>query len=138
MAQTVYSRVDLKNYKLGRREQLLMLEIGKDTIDSASAFVKYISDEYGLSSSSVWYNLNNLKEMRLLDFANKEEIRRKPLSLTLSGIETLAELEKSKGVIFAYFMPMELSAMQRELGNRQSAVDYAFYYGKQKQGALGV
>jgi biotin operon repressor len=57
---------------LSQREQLIVLEIDHDAIDSASSFVDYISDEYGISKSSVWYNLNCLKEEGVIDFADKQ------------------------------------------------------------------
>jgi len=79
--------------KLSRREQLLIAEIGTDSIDAASRFVDYISDVYGFSKSSVWYVLNRLKEKSLIEFASKEEVG-KPLYLTKTGIEELRMLER--------------------------------------------
>jgi DNA-binding PadR family transcriptional regulator len=80
--------------KLSRREQLILLEIGYDAIDSASAFVGYMSEEYGFSKSSLWYNLKRLKERKLLDFATKDEPG-KTLVLTRRGAEQLRTLVSS-------------------------------------------
>jgi DNA-binding PadR family transcriptional regulator len=80
--------------KLTKREQLVVLEIADDTIDSASSFVSYISESYGFSKSSVWYNLNRLKEKKVLDFATKDEPG-KTLTLTKQGVHELRMLEKS-------------------------------------------
>jgi len=79
--------------KLTRREQLLILEIGRDRIDAASKFVDYIYDIYGISKSSTWYLLNKLKEKGILDFASKDEIG-KPLFLTKAGIAELSSIER--------------------------------------------
>ena len=84
----------LKITKLTKREQLLVLEIGGDAIDSASAFVSYISESYGFSKSSVWYNLNRLKEKKVLDFATKEEPG-KVLELTKQGSQELRAMSKA-------------------------------------------
>ncbi len=80
--------------RLTRREQLVVLEIGGDTIDSASAFVAYMSEIYGFSKSSVWYNLNRLKEKGVVDFATKEEPG-KSLTLTGTGEKRLTALAKA-------------------------------------------
>lgn len=65
-----------------------MFEIGRDRIDSASSFVNYVYEVYGFSKSSVWYNLNRLKELGILDFANKDEVG-KPLCLTRAGLNEM-------------------------------------------------
>lgn len=78
---------------LTRREQLLVLEIGMDRIDSASSFVGYISEAYGFSKSSVWYNLNRLKEKGVVDFATKDEPG-KALLLTKEGACELHIMER--------------------------------------------
>jgi hypothetical protein len=80
--------------RLTRREQLVVLEIGGDVIDSASAFVAYMSEIYGFSKSSVWYNLNRLKEKGVVDFATKEEPG-KSLILTNAGEKRLSALAKA-------------------------------------------
>lgn len=83
----------IEKVRLTKREQLIVLEIGDDMIDSASAFVGYLSDAYGFSKSSVWYNLNRLKEKGVVDFASKEE-QGKPLGLTEFGSHQLRSLVK--------------------------------------------
>ncbi len=80
--------------RLTRREQLVVLEIGGDVIDSASAFVAYMSEIYGFSKSSVWYNLNRLKEKGVVDFATKEELG-KSLTLTGAGEKRLTALSRA-------------------------------------------
>lgn len=89
---------------LTRREQLVMLEIGTDSIASASSFVEYMCDSYGISKSSVWYILKRLKERNLLDFATKDE-HGKSLELTRPGREKLGLLEHSRMEILNYFTP---------------------------------
>ena len=91
----VVSRDDAKFSKLTLREQLVIIEIGFDKINSASSFVEYISESYGFSKSSVWYNLNRLKEKGMLDFATREEIG-KALELTTTGASEFSMLEKSQ------------------------------------------
>lgn len=101
MAHTILdSSVDKQ--KLGMREQLLMLEIGYDSMDSASSFVDYVNDEYGFSKSSVWYNLKRLKDFGLVEFANREEIG-KPLCLTRVGRGQLGTFERSRRELAAHF-----------------------------------
>ncbi len=84
----------VEKMRLGKREQLIILEVGRDSIDSASAFVDYITESYGYSKSSIWYNLNRLKELGLADFATKEEPG-KVLMLTRDGLRELQSLERS-------------------------------------------
>ncbi|MCL4371800.1 hypothetical protein M1373_00565 [Candidatus Marsarchaeota archaeon] len=81
-----------ENYeRLTQREQLIIVEIGADKIDSASSFVIYMSEAYGISKSSVWYALNRLKERRLVDFASKDDPGRQ-LALTEQGNAVLHKL----------------------------------------------
>lgn len=87
---------------LSRREQLVMLEIGLDSIASASSFVEYMCDSYGISKSSVWYILKRLKDRNLLDFATKDEPG-KILGLTRYGKDALQTVERSKMEILNYF-----------------------------------
>ena len=102
MARMVYYSVSAERSRLIQREQLILLEIGRDEIDSASAFVEYLGGEYGFSKSSIWYNLNRLKEKGLLDFASKDSVG-KPLMLTPLGLEELGRLEPSRNKIAAGF-----------------------------------
>ena len=102
MARMVYYSVSAERSRLIQREQLILLEIGRDEIDSASAFVEYLGSEYGFSKSSIWYNLNRLKEKGLLDFASKESVG-KPLILTQAGLSELGRLEPFRSKIAAGF-----------------------------------
>lgn len=95
-------RVEFSKLKLSRREQLIMLEIDRDRIDTASSFVDYINEEYGFSKSSIWYCLNRLKESKLLEFANKTE-HGKPLCLTKYGLDQLRGMESNRNEIVKEF-----------------------------------
>ena len=110
----VETRVYSKAVALTEREQLLMLEIGTDSIDSASSFVNYISEMYGFSKSSVWYTLNKLKERGLADFASKEEPG-KGLSLTQSGMAEMRGMERQKAAILDKFTNSFLSGADAPL-----------------------
>ncbi|MEM0154950.1 MAG: hypothetical protein QW814_03910 [Methanothrix sp.] len=94
--------------KLTEREQLVILEIGSDTIDSASSFVGYISDTYGISKSSVWYLLNRLKEKELLDFASRDELG-KPLRLTQLGRSALGSINANGKDLMARYESVSLA-----------------------------
>lgn len=96
--------------RLNRREQLLVLEIGRDRIDTASSFVDYISDSYGFSKSSAWYCLKRLRELGLAEFANKEEPG-KPLTLTRAGEHHLCIIERSKGELIGHFSALAYSTL---------------------------
>ncbi|MCL5679795.1 MAG: hypothetical protein M1465_00415 [Candidatus Marsarchaeota archaeon] len=93
--------------RLTEREQLVILEIGLDSIDSASSFVGYISDTYNISKSSVWYLLNRLKEKELLDFASKDE-HGKPLKLTGVGAEVFGHVDNGKKELMARYESVSL------------------------------
>lgn len=95
-------RIDSSSKGLLEKEELTIMEIGLDEIDSASSFVSYISEEYKLPKSSVWYNLKKLKELGLLDFANKDE-KGKKLSLTKSGVYMYHHIKDEKTDIMAKF-----------------------------------
>lgn len=116
MAQ-IYTSVELKNLKLSRREQLIMLEIGKDRIDTASSFVDYINENYGFSKSSIWYCLNRLKELGVVEFANKTE-HGKPLCLTRHGLSELGKLGSAGNEIVAEFSNSYLNKLQNSIANR--------------------
>lgn len=88
------TRVISRAQSCSKREQLVLLEIDIDKIDSASGFVDYMRSSYGFSKSSLWYNLNRLKEKGMLDFASREEPG-KFLALTRQGLRTLEELWRS-------------------------------------------
>ncbi len=100
---------------LSRREQLIMLEIGVDSISSASSFVEYMEESYSISKSSLWYTLKRLKERNLIDFATKDEPG-KSLVLTQQGRNCLSVVERSKIDILRYFtgtVVSEAVGMQR-------------------------
>ncbi len=92
-------RADAKKMRLSEREQLFIIEIGGDTIDSASSFVSYIKDIYGIAKSSSWYCLNHLKGLGLLHFASKSEKGAIGLSLTIEGKDLLSNLSTNPTII---------------------------------------
>ncbi len=85
-------RVDTKKIRLSEREQLFILEIGSDVIDSASRFVNYIDEIYGIAKSSSWYCLKKMKELSLLHFDSKVEHMSDGLFLTNRGKDILHSL----------------------------------------------
>ncbi len=107
----VQRRAYAKSIALTEREQLVVLEIGRDSIDSASAFVGYISEMYGFSKSSVWYNLNRLKEKGLAEFASREDQGR-PLALTRSGMDELEHLEPLRNRLIEAFSQAYLKGQE--------------------------
>ncbi len=115
MAQ-IYTSVELKRFKLSRREQLILLEIGKDRIDTASSFVDYMQENYGFSKSSMWYCLNRMKEFGVAEFANKAE-HGKPLCLTKIGLSELAKLEVSRNEIVTRFTTSFLNSTRIRYSN---------------------
>ncbi len=80
------------------KNNVLLLEIGFDHITTATSFVAYVSDKYGFSRSSVWYNLKKLKSKGVIDFAEKGEEAR-ALTLTKKG-ELQLRSTVSKGANF--------------------------------------
>lgn len=119
MAQ-IYSRAYAKEAKFSRREQLIMIEIDKDSIDTASSFVEYLKDNYGFSRSSSWYCLNNLKEQGVVAFANKDEMG-KPLSLTKTGLEALSKLNTSRNELITHFS----SSFMKEIQEKEAMPIYS-------------
>jgi hypothetical protein len=101
VAQQFASR-DACKTRLIRREQLILAEVGRDRIDSASSFVDYLCESYGFSKSSVWYNLKSLKKKGVLDFATKEE-QGKPLALTEEGLVQLAAIGSKRNMLMEAF-----------------------------------
>lgn len=87
--------LDTREDRLLRREELILLEIGRDRIDSASAFVDYMHEAYGFSKSSVWYNLNRLKEKGFLAFASRDTPGL-PLELMGRGVDALPTVERGR------------------------------------------
>ena len=79
------------------RERLIILEIGRDRIDSASSFVDYIASEYSISRSSVWYSLNSLKDKGVVHFADRFSMG-EPLVLTNTGLTILPDIKSAHEV----------------------------------------
>lgn len=100
--------------QLSRRDQLLIVEIGKDRIDSASSFVEYISESYGFSRSSIWYIMNKLKEQKVIEFASRDEPG-KPLMLTKDGLREYEAIdEMSKKNIMSSFESFDVINSNRQ------------------------
>ncbi len=99
-----FNREDLaeKHPKLSEKELLAIAEMGTDKIDSASSFVSYISEMYGLPKSSMWYNLKRLKKCNLVDFATKDE-KGKSLHLTEDGINIYKSIKSRKEELIEKF-----------------------------------
>lgn len=91
----VYCKVNTGKIRLSEREQLFILEIGKDIINSASSFVNYVSEIYGIAKSSSWYCLKRMKDLQLLHFDSKLEHMQKGLFLTSTGKEVLQSLNRN-------------------------------------------
>lgn len=68
------------------KEVLLLAEIGLDEIATATSFVEYVCDKYGISKSGAWYCLKKLKKEGVVEFTEKGEAY-KPLSMTKQGVE---------------------------------------------------
>jgi hypothetical protein len=68
------------------KEVLLLAEIGLDEIATATSFVEYVCDKYGISRSGAWYCLKKLKKEGVVEFTEKGEEYR-PLSMTEKGLE---------------------------------------------------
>ncbi len=82
-------------FGISERERLLISEIGLDRIDSASCFVDYISEVYGIAKSTAWYSLKRLKSSGILYFLGKEEEGEQGLFLTEKGKEALGCVRSS-------------------------------------------
>ncbi len=129
MAQTIASIADAKIPRFTEREQLMLIEIGKDVIDTASSFVNYMSEEYGFSKSSVWYVLNKLKSYGVVDFASKEEIG-KGMSLTSRGLEQLRRMGPQRNTILDRFSDRFLCRQQEhQMVDRQAPAYMPQYEG---------
>ena len=77
-----------ENLHVSDKEVMMLSEIGLDQIPTATEFVEYVSEKYGISQSGVWYTLHRLKEKGMLDFTEKGEEYR-PLELTEGGKDVL-------------------------------------------------
>ena len=92
VARLVYGKAE--KLAFSERERLIILEIGRDRIDSASSFVEYIASEYSISRSSVWYSLNSLKEKGIVHCADRFSMG-EPLILTGIGLTVLPDIEST-------------------------------------------
>ncbi|MEM3841503.1 MAG: hypothetical protein QXN59_02330 [Candidatus Micrarchaeaceae archaeon] len=117
MAQQLASR-DACDVRLIRREQLILVEVGLDKIDSASSFVDYMCESYGFSKSSVWYNLKSLKKKGVLDFASRDEPG-KPLALTKEGMGQFMMLKDKKNALMSTFGEPAIAMMAAKAGIAQ-------------------
>jgi hypothetical protein len=90
--QMRYGEIYFKPQLFSDMENLVVVEIGEDVINSASGFVNYIVGEYSVTKSSVWNALNSLKERGIVDFADQGH-QGKPLVLTALGGRLLILLE---------------------------------------------
>ncbi len=90
------SRVYGAEFGLSERERILISEIGHDKIDSASCFVEYVSEVYGIAKSTAWYSLKKLKSNGILYFPSKDE-KEQGLFLTERGKASLSR--ESPGIV---------------------------------------
>jgi DNA-binding MarR family transcriptional regulator len=74
--------------KISPKERTILSEIGLEEIPTATNFVEYLADRYGMSQGGIWYTLKKLKKEGLLDFKEKGE-EYKPLALTEGGVSVL-------------------------------------------------
>ena len=124
MGQMVTTTVLDRSARYTERELLVLFEIGSDTIDSASSFVGYMCDAYGISESLLWYVLNGLKRKGLLDFASRENPRR-GLALTPIGLRSLREVEPVRRGTIQTFSQAPAGRWSGPRGSRQYAIAMA-------------
>ncbi len=89
---TIYPEYSKKLEDPARDEKayVILSEIGYEHMASATSFVLYIHDKYGISESTVWYTLKKLKRQGLLEFGSRGE--GKPLELTRAGISAFRSI----------------------------------------------
>ncbi len=104
MGQMVIARADASLARVNPVEQLIILEIGRDKIDTANAFVEYLFELYSMSKSAIWYNLKKLKCSGVLDFADKDCRGKQGLSLTRKGLSMLGSVEQDRAMLENSFM----------------------------------
>lgn len=76
-----------RNFEEALRDEKALVvlgEIGYEHMTSATSFVLYIHEKYGVSESTIWYTLKKLKKLGLLEFGSRGE--GKALELTKEGI----------------------------------------------------
>lgn len=76
----------LDAFRLSGKAATLVVEIGFDEVATATSFIEYVCEKYGVSRSGAWYCLKKLKKAGLIEFTEKGESY-KPLSLTPKGVE---------------------------------------------------
>lgn len=76
----------LDAFRLSGKAATLIMEIGLGEIATATSFIDYVCEKYGVSKSGAWYCLKKLKKAGLIEFTEKGESYR-PLSLTPVGVE---------------------------------------------------
>ncbi len=74
--------------RLSEKEVVLLAEIGLNEIPTATDFVEFAAEQYGMSQSGIWYTLKKLKKEGMLDFTERGETY-KPLTLTEGGMRVL-------------------------------------------------
>lgn len=74
------SKIELRG-----KEIAILHEIGFSEAPTATSFVAYLCEKYGLSKSGIWYCLKKLKSEDVLEFTEKGE-EFKPLRLTQKGV----------------------------------------------------
>ncbi len=87
VVQTIYS-TEFEKIRLSSKELLMLSEIGLDQVPTATDFVEFMSENYNMSQSGIWYTLKKLKKEGIVDFMERGE-EYKPLSLTEGGITVL-------------------------------------------------
>ena len=78
-------------FRLSDKAITLIMEIGFDEIATATSFIDYVSEKYGVSKSGLWYCLKKLKSAGLVEFTEKGGSYA-PLGLTLKGAELFRRL----------------------------------------------
>lgn len=75
-------------FRLGDRAVTILNEIGLDEICTATSFIEYFCEKYGMSRSGAWYCLKKLKKEGVVEFREKGEEYR-PLRMTEKGLGVL-------------------------------------------------
>ncbi len=90
--RTIYLEYEkrLERVIRNKKAQIIISEIGYEHMMSATGFVIYMHEKYGISESTLWYTLKRLKKEGLLEFGTRGE--GKPLELTRAGIEVLRSM----------------------------------------------
>jgi len=65
---------DFVNQRLNKKEKLILKEMCNNNGNHCiTKFVSFISEKYGFSRTSVWYNLRKMKNSGLIVFGSSEE-----------------------------------------------------------------